>query len=131
MNGPDHLAVVSGADHPGAFRIGRAIDAAELSDADEDLPEVAVAICARRNPEAASVTIGDEVVVYLPAIATGFVLDAMAGLLWHFIDGHARLDEILADIGDVFGIKIDRVTDDYLPVASRWLRDGLIEEVPR
>lgn len=77
----------------------------------------------------ASVTLGDEVVVYRVAPPDSFVLNATAGLLWQCFDGTSPLGDILADLADAFGVDRADVEKDCLPIVSTWLAHHLVEEV--
>jgi len=80
-------------------------------------------------PEVVWVSLHDEVVVYVTATATSHVLNKQAGLLWQCFDGESRLDEILADISDVFETPYDVVLTDSVPVVAQWISDEMLEEV--
>lgn len=77
----------------------------------------------------ASVTIGDEVVVYRVAPPDSFVLNPTAGLLWQCLDGKSPLGDILDDLAAAFGVDRAEVEKGCLPIVATWLAHQLVEEV--
>lgn len=82
-----------------------------------------------RSENAPWVQVGDEIVVYQSETSTSYVLSQVAGLVWQCLDGASALDEILADVADVFGVAVDQVTADFVPVAEQWLEKQIAVEV--
>ena len=93
-------------------------------------PPAEPAALVHRSPEAVWSKIGDQLVVYLPATTTSYVLNSVAGLVWQCLDGDSPLDEVLADVADVFGVDSELVLDDFLPVVGQWIADEIAETVP-
>lgn len=53
--------------------------------------------------------------------------NATASLLWRCLDGESPLDEIIADLADVFDADPEAVAADVLNAAGGWRNRGLVE----
>ena len=96
---------------------------------DRGSPEPTGDMVIRRHGDVAEVQIDDEVVIYSSSARTSLVLDATAHLLWQCLDGTSSLHEIFIDIADAYGVADTQITDDFLPVAGRWLAAEVVEVV--
>jgi hypothetical protein len=72
--------------------------------------------------------VDDEVVVWESHSRTSHVLNTTAALLWQCIDGVATARELLVDLADAFGVPIDVVAADFVPVIAAWKRDALVSD---
>lgn len=95
----------------------------------EPLPEVAIdrATVVALHPDASWVSIGDEVVVYVPVTRTSHVLDHVARMCWQSIDGSSDLGSIFDRIAERFGVPTATVADDFLPLVAQWRENRMIE----
>ena len=74
-------------------------------------------------------TVGNEVVVWVPATGATHALDPAAAVLWQCLDGVSRLDAVFADLADAFGVDATVVAADCLPVLRSWLDAGVAVDV--
>ena len=81
------------------------------------------------SPAIAWVAIGEEVVVHRVSPPSSFVLNSVAGLLWRCLDGVSPLGDIFADMAEAFGVDVDEVERDCIPVATVWNHQHLVQEV--
>ena len=93
----------------------------ELNGAASHAKESLDAVVARR--EVAWAVAGAEVVVH--AGNATHVLDPTSAVLWQCLDGVSSLQEVFADIADVFALSIDRVAADCMPALESWLAAGI------
>lgn len=67
-----------------------------------------------------------ELVIYDVRSRTAHVVNETAGLLWQCMDGEGTVSEIFADVADAFGLPLQTVELDFVPVISEWKAAGLV-----
>jgi peroxiredoxin len=82
----------------------------------------------------ASVELEGEVVLLLEGARRTHSLNQTGTVVWKCFDGHSTLDEISADLSEIFGADADTVRDDVINVTREigkaGLLDGVAEELP-
>lgn len=73
---------------------------------------------------------GPEVVVAQPSHAMAFVLDPAGAVLWQCLDGASPLSAVFDDIAAAFGVSVEQVAADCVPVLQSWLAAGIATTVP-
>lgn len=98
---------------------------------DEDAPwqDVDADNVLRVVPDAASVLVEDDTVVFDVSSRTAHILDPLAGLFWRCVNGTDSVGVIVADLAEAIDVAPAKLVADLLPVASSWLTDGLVEVV--
>ena len=80
----------------------------------------------RMAPNVAWQEVGDEFVLYDSASGRTQVLNATGGLLWQCMEGEGTMEEIFADFGEAFGVPVENVAHDFVPVLAEWKRTKLV-----
>jgi peroxiredoxin len=100
-----------------------AVSAFDAPDAPDDLrpEELGGSFVPHARPDVAAVHVGTEIVIGRIAPGTTFLetcaLNESAAIVWQCFDGSGTIDEIAADIADVFEIDVDGVRADVLRLA--------------
>jgi PqqD family protein of HPr-rel-A system len=89
------------------------------------------AVAATGNPlpreEVASFPLDDEVVLYEPASAQTYVLNATGAYVWHLCDGSRTLESIAGLVAEHFGIDHARALQDASTLLDDLQRAGLLK----
>lgn len=72
---------------------------------------------------------GDKALLVDPVTGAAVTVDQVGALVWSVLDGSSRLDEIVADIADVFGAPVEVVGHDVLELVRSLGRAGLFEGI--
>lgn len=75
------------------------------------------------------VEVDGEIVAIEPEHEEVHHLDPAASLLWRALDSEVTLDELAADVADVFNIRFEQARADVLTFANRLLDAGLASVV--
>jgi peroxiredoxin len=89
----------------------------------------------RARDNIASVELDGEVVLLLEGARRTHSLNQTGTVVWKCFDGHSTLDEISADLSEIFGADADTVRGDVINVTrdigKAGLLDGVAEELPQ
>jgi peroxiredoxin len=104
-------------------------DATEMAADDMD-----ASFAPRPRDNIASVELDGEVVLLLEGARRTHSLNQTGTVVWKCFDGHSTLDEISADLSEIFGADADTVRGDVINVTREigkaGLLDGVAEELP-
>ena len=96
--------------------------------------DIAGSFAPRPRDNIASVELDGEVVLLLEGARRTHSLNQTGTVVWKCFDGHSTLDEISADLSDIFGADADTVREDVINVTrdigKAGLLDGVAEELP-
>jgi hypothetical protein len=73
--------------------------------------------------------LGESTVLLNPATGATVALDTTGSLVWSVLDGSSRLEEIVTDLADVFGVPREVVGPDVLELVRSLGRAGLLDGV--
>jgi len=79
--------------------------------------------------EVVTVEIDGDAVVYDELQETAHLLNPTGAIVWKLLDGETRLDEISADLAEVFGAGVDEVLADVVMLVQELGQRGLLEHV--
>lgn len=84
--------------------------------------------CRRRDLDV--VPVNDEHVIWDPVRERVHRLDAVASVLWEFLDGTASIDELAADVADVWDRTLSEATTAVLEMVDQLMIAGLLVDSP-
>ena len=83
------------------------------------------------NPrrEVVTVEIDGDAIVYDELRETTHLLNPTGAIVWGLLDGETRLDELSADLAEVFGVGVEEVLADVVALVHELGQRGLLEHV--
>jgi hypothetical protein len=83
------------------------------------------------NPrrEVVTVEIDGDAIVYDELRETTHLLNPTGAIVWGLLDGETRLDELSADLAEVFGVGVEEVLADVVALVRELGQRGLLEHV--
>ena len=85
----------------------------------------------RPNPALADAELDGERVLWDPVSGKTVRLDRVGSMVWACLDGATCLDEVSAELAEVFGMGPEAVRTDVAPLVTRlWDLGFLVEETP-
>lgn len=88
--------------------------------------DVDLSMVAARRPTVTGVDLEGETVLYDEATGRVHHLNRQAALVWMFLDGETRLDDLSADLADAFQVDPAAMGEDVLTVARRFADEELL-----
>jgi len=79
--------------------------------------------------EVVTVEIDGDAVVYDELRETTHLLNPTGAIVWRLLDGETRLDELSADLAEVFGVGVEEVLADVVALVHELGQRGLLEHV--
>jgi hypothetical protein len=84
---------------------------------------------AQPRREVVTVEIDGDAVVYDELRETTHLLNPTGAIVWRLLDGETRLDELSADLAEVFGVGVEEVLADVVALVHELGQRGLLEHV--
>ena len=84
---------------------------------------------AHPRQEVVTVEIDGDAVVYDELHETAHLLNPTGAIVWRLLDGESRLDEVSADLAEVFGVSLEEVLADVVALVQELGQRGLLEHV--
>ncbi|MGH9101613.1 MAG: PqqD family protein [Acidimicrobiales bacterium] len=83
----------------------------------------------RVRPEAPSVELDGQVVVYDPVRDELLTLNDTASVVWSCCDGSGTVGEIVADLAEAYAAEVPEIRKDVVALLQEWGGRGLLEGV--
>jgi len=91
--------------------------------------QIGIDFVAHPRREVVTVEIDGDAVVYDELQETAHLLNPTGAIVWKLLDGETRLDELSADLAEVFGAGVDEVLADVVLLVQELGQRGLLEHV--